>query len=417
MEIPIYNTLYKHRKNDKYSVWSIKIVPIINHQLKSPDDLVIQHEIIVTFGEKDGNLQTHRKTIEKGKANRSVLEQSILEANSKWNEKKNKEGYNEYIDDNGEYKIPNFIFRPMLANTFNKELYFKNTKAYKVPFPAFVQRKYDGIRCICYLHENDIVFETRKGIQIKILHLHDGLMTKMRLLFQNQNVKTKILDGELYTNQMSFETLNGLIRLGAGNRTTKDLQVDEFIQEKIKKIEYHIYDMFDIQNTNLIYEKRKELLEIIFDNPETNECSQNENIIYNVKTEVVRTIEEIKLKHDEYVIDGFEGIMIRDKDGIYEVNKRSKYLQKYKEFLEEEFAIVGFHDGEGVDKELVIWECITPKGDFFSVKPKTTFEERRKLYEKGEEYIGKMITVIFQEYTDDGIPRFPVGKAIRDPIL
>jgi ATP-dependent DNA ligase len=35
-------------------------------------------------------------------------------------------------------------------------------------------------------------------------------------------------------------------------------------------------------------------------------------------------------------------IRVRDKNGIYEPNKRSKYLQKYKKFMEEEFKIIGF---------------------------------------------------------------------------
>ena len=32
----------------------------------------------------------------------------------------------------------------------------------------------------------------------------------------------------------------------------------------------------------------------------------------------------------------------------------------------------------------------------------------------GAEYVGKKLTVRYQELTDDGIPRFPVGIAIRD---
>jgi ABC-type dipeptide/oligopeptide/nickel transport system ATPase component len=84
--------------------------------------------------------------------------------------------------------------------------------------------------------------------------------------------------------------------------------------------------------------------------------------------------------------------------------------------MEEEFTIVGFHDGEGIDKDSVIWECITNNGSdlIFSVKPKATHEERKLMYKNGEEYIGKQITVIFQEYSDSGIPRFPIGKSMRD---
>ena len=87
---------------------------------------------------------------------------------------------------------------------------------------------------------------------------------------------------------------------------------------------------------------------------------------------------------------------------------------KYKEFMEEEFKIIGFHEGTGDEKGIVIWECETPDKKQFSVRPKGTREIRKELYDNGDKYIGKLLTVIFQEYTNDGIPRFPVGKSIRD---
>lgn len=121
--------------------------------------------------------------------------------------------------------------------------------------------------------------------------------------------------------------------------------------------------------------------------------------------------------------------MLRDPAGPYEPDKRSRYLQKYKEFLEEEFEIVGYHDGEGLEKGLVVWDCITPTQNYlqnpdsyigavpgrrFSVRPRGTHDDRRVLFYQAENFIGQVITVIFQEYTADGVPRFPVGKAIRD---
>jgi hypothetical protein len=35
------------------------------------------------------------------------------------------------------------------------------------------------------------------------------------------------------------------------------------------------------------------------------------------------------------------------------------------------------------------------------------------MFHQAMSMIGKKLTVIFQEYTNDGVPRFPVGKAIR----
>jgi DNA ligase-1 len=158
-----------------------------------------------------------------------------------------------------------------------------------------------------------------------------------------------------------------------------------------------------------IFKERMKILKDIFEKNTT-------TLIHEVKTEIVGNLEEIKNKHSEYVKDGFEGIIIRDQGGIYEPNKRSKYLQKYKEFMEEEFEIIGFHDGEGVDKELVIWDCMTKEGKIFAVRPRASFEERKRLFKEAKNHIGKQLTVIFQEYSSDLIPRFPVGKAIREGV-
>jgi len=100
--------------------------------------------------------------------------------------------------------------------------------------------------------------------------------------------------------------------------------------------------------------------------------------------------------------------------GIYESNKRSRYLQKYKVFMEEEFIIVGFHDGTGDESGAIIWDCKTSKDKLFSVRPRGTVESRKQLFIDGQKYINKYLTVIFQEYSEDGIPRFPVGKAVRE---
>jgi DNA ligase-1 len=91
-------------------------------------------------------------------------------------------------------------------------------------------------------------------------------------------------------------------------------------------------------------------------------------------------------------------------------------LQKYKEFFENEYEICGFREAEGRDKGTVIWFCRLPNdtGSVFSVRPRGTLEMRRTWFLKGDDYIGKKLTVIYQELSEYGVPRFPVGKCIRD---
>ena len=106
--------------------------------------------------------------------------------------------------------------------------------------------------------------------------------------------------------------------------------------------------------------------------------------------------------------------MLRNKEGKYRCNYRSHDLQKYKEFVEEEYPIVGFTQGDGRDKGTVIWICRTKEEKEFNVRPRGTIAARTFLFNNGHKYIGKMLTVIYQELTEEGKPRFPVGKDVRE---
>ena len=68
---------------------------------------------------------------------------------------------------------------------------------------------------------------------------------------------------------------------------------------------------------------------------------------------------------------------------------------------------------KGVEKGLILFKCITENDLEFNVRPRGSHDYRRELFQNGDSLIGQKLTVIFQEYSADGIPRFPVGKAIR----
>ena len=393
--IPTFPKLYKKNNKQTISIWEIGIQPVVPNS---------KYELEWRYGILGGTLTTHKKQIENGKAGRTPLQQAILECQSKWNEKRNRETYSETLPSDTTPTQTNHELRPMLAVTLRKDLYDKNntSKAYKIPFPCFVQRKYDGIRAISYFDpaRRDVVIQSRKGV---VFHNFSHLCSQLKVLFEKiEGSSSIVLDGELYTPQLTFEQLSGLVRLHEGNVSREDMA-------NIQKIEYHIYDVYDSSKPSLSYEERMNFIDHIF-----SAWGSEISLIQKVETEVASDFEDIQTKHNQYVNDGFEGIIIRDKKGIYEPNKRSKYLQKYKEFMDDEFEIVGYGDGVGIDQGLCIWECVTKDGKRFSVKPKGTHEYRKMLFENGANYIGKMLTVIFQEYSDIGVPRFPVGKSIRD---
>ena len=106
--------------------------------------------------------------------------------------------------------------------------------------------------------------------------------------------------------------------------------------------------------------------------------------------------------------------MIRDKDSVYEVGQRSNYLLKFKDFQTEEYEITGANTGHGRDANAVVWICKTKSGHQFTVRPEGTIVDREKWYKNRDDYLGKLLTVRFQNLTALGVPRFPVGVTVRD---
>ena len=136
-------------------------------------------------------------------------------------------------------------------------------------------------------------------------------------------------------------------------------------------------------------------------------------------TRTVESYEEAKLCHDSHVVNGFEGAVLKNKNGIYLYQHRSKDTEKMKDFKAEEFKIIGGKEGVGSDAGCVIYRCITEDGKEFSARPKGSVEDRRQMLEELPQSIGEMLTVRFAEYSDDGVPQHTVGipveaEAVRD---
>ena len=108
--------------------------------------------------------------------------------------------------------------------------------------------------------------------------------------------------------------------------------------------------------------------------------------------------------------------MIRSKNGVYKQQGRSKDLQKYKKFMDEEFEVVGHHEGTGAHSGTAIFECksnVNPD-KIFGVTMQGTIESKRLMMENITSYYGKRLTVKYQEKSAEGVPRFPVGLEFRD---
>ena len=132
-------------------------------------------------------------------------------------------------------------------------------------------------------------------------------------------------------------------------------------------------------------------------------------------TKLVHSLKEIYDYHDDCTANNYEGVIIRARDLKYEKGKRSNKMRKYKHFLDREYVIIGTEKDPGVDDEYFVWVCKDLELDkTFKAKPKGTREQRNHWYTNYANYLGQRLTVKFQEYTEDGVPRFPVGVCIRE---
>jgi DNA ligase-1 len=284
----------------------------------------------------------------------------------------------------------------MLAHTY-EPLSSKNKKN-DIVFPCYVQPKLDGLRCICYMmpcgNSNDckVVAQSRTGAYFETV---EHICAELRpILLQNPGL---ILDGELYTTELPFEELAGLIKRKKASSTN--------VNANAQCIKYHIYD---VVVDGVPYSERH--ARIVGAISKVDKCQHLEV----VHTQLIHNANEFKQAFGEYVAAGYEGIMLRNAHGPYRQNYRSHDLQKYKEFVESEYPIVGFKEADGRDKGTVVWVCATAECRQFSVRPRGTQEQRRQWFQDGPQYVGKLLTVIYQELSELNVPRFPVGKAIRD---
>ncbi|MBP98604.1 hypothetical protein CMK18_21850 [Candidatus Poribacteria bacterium] len=378
MDETLYKVNYMNAPNGTVQEWRIRTVALTSGDW----------EVIANAGQQGGKM---RETSHGVFADKDSAE---AKARSKMKEKMDK-GYQSSLSD----AQNNPIFLPMLALSTKKgdgslkEDVFKSLK-----YPVMVQRKFDGLRGIATIEPNGSVkFVSRKNNEYTI-----PLPEIRREIASIPNLPDDvILDGELYAepSDLEFNVANGLIRTHAGSMNPEK----EKQQEHIK---YRIYDFFDPNNPDLTYKERYAMLEKWITPAMTK--------LVLTKNYSAANMAEVKALAETFVREGYEGGIVRQ-DWPYQVDKRNKALLKVKFFIDEEFQIVDWTDGDTPSsKGLVKWVVMTPEGKTFNVSMNAPHDIQREYFQNGEKYIGSDLTVEFERYSPDGIPMKPRGKAIRN---
>lgn len=378
--------LFGESSHGKRKMWSIHV-----EERASTGVIVTEH------GYEDGKQVVSERVVyvgkNLGKRNETTpVQQAASEAKSVWN-KKCDAGYAPEgaivaaSDDASSVTsveapvVSTAVPLPMLAQDYNK-------RGKSIQFPCLVQRKLDGVRCVAsskgLFSRNGKVFPHLQHIKAEVRKVAD--------IAENGAI---LLDGELYSDSLTFQEIVGLVK------KEKLKPADEV---KLKQIHLCIYDVID---TSVDNEARNAMLSKLF---ATNKF-QN---LRQLGSELCESREKVSEFHARYVAEGYEGLMLRNREGKYRVGVRSTDLQKYKEFDDAEYKVTGYKEGDGLEKGCVIWICKTAKNQEFAVRPRGTREARAELLKEADSYIGKKLTVRYQELTTDGLPRFPVGISFRD---
>lgn len=410
--------LYKKSKVGGLQQWMISVRPVCECELhpgekrlftgdeynhlsghSDADVLDAAYEINTSYGKVDGALQQSSELIFTGKnvgrANAtSVGEQALAEARSKWELQKTKKGYVESVEaaNAGEVDalVQGGIF-PMLAQKFEKQ-------SEKVKYPAYVQPKFDGHRCIAVVKDGVCTLwsRTRKPIN-SVPHVN-------RAVERLTGGAYAVLDGELYNHEYhdNFEQITKLIR------PLKPVDGHE-------KVKYYIYDM---PSAPLKYEDRWKIINHIF-SLYSGGIETSDDPLVNVETHQVLSEDEVPLAFDELLGRGYEGAMIRTADSVYmgHPTSRSPGLLKVKRFDDAEFEIADVVEGSGKMAGKAIFVCRAGNGELFNAVKNCPLAELKEYFEHREALIGRVVTVQFQGFTKaKNVPRFPRVLRIREDV-
>ena len=405
--IPNEKTWYLVSKDTKGKIR----IAIINYELINPDGdrYFVIHR---TSGQLGGKRTSQPdKMVERGKATRNLWEQVMLEAKHLVKEKLDK-GYREVDKDPEEYSISelegilgeivtgqNGVPKPMLAKQVDK---VTNTKIFDKEW--YASRKIDGLRALIYMGDDGKLHTASRGAMNYDAAMYEILSHPNLVNIFKENPGL-IMDGECYHHGWTLQQLNSIAR-------TQKTAVDYSI------LQFYWYDIVD---TNSTFDERFAFMQDIKD--QYNFTFEPERVFKDGELRIqfvpqipVTGYDKMLELHNQYVSEGWEGLVVRDPDKLYRPNGRTNDMVKIKVYKDDCFKVVGIEGGlRGSEDMVFIMEM--PDGRTFKAKPFGDRAQKEEYWNNFEKrYNGHIGECKFFYYSDDGIPLQPAFKAFRDDI-
>jgi DNA ligase-1 len=273
--------------------------------------------------------------------------------------------------------------KAMLAHKYNED---------KADYPAFIQPKLDGVRC---LFTAEGAFSRANNQFMNVEHIEQALKP-----FFAKN-PTAILDGELYNHGLKddFEKIISLVK--------KRKPTDADRAEAAELVQYHMYDVASMTIATYVDRNLFLLSEPSFI---PHACLQR------TRTQLATDFDDAQRFHAKNLKLGYEGSIYRTTYGKYK-GTRSWDLMKFKDFHDAEATIIDFVAGKGKregtlgkfimqDHEGVVFGCPPGKG--------YNYAALAEMLENAAQYIGKWATFTYFERTKAGSYRHPHYKCLRN---
>jgi len=219
----------------------------------------------------------------------------------------------------------------MLCSPFEQKL------VDKISFPAYAQMKMDGMRFNAIVRDGKCEFRSRNGKEILLL---GNLEQEFIALAGSIDC---VFDGELLVmlegdHQFADrQTGNGI--LNKANKGTISAEQAALVHATVWDLIPYVQFVDGYCATP--YAKRYSTLEAI-----VSKQKSDGKKIWNVTSTIVQTLEEAQEIFQGYLAEGFEGIILKDGNGIWE-DKRAKHQIKFKGELECDLKIVAIEEGTG----------------------------------------------------------------------
>lgn len=373
-----------------------------------------EHGYIIqrSYGQVQGkNTLSPAIIVDKTKQKRNWKEQYTLQFNSEVKKFLDK-GYvevekhpNEYSSAEleaifGDVKTNQYgVIKPQLAKQADK---VTNTKIFDKEWLA--SRKLDGVKALFYYRDGEIHTASRGGEHYDYSTEH--LRTYPPLVSFFKENPTVILDGELFVRGKSLQQISGAARM------EKNAYSCDWLQ-------YWIYDCYDTANpeiramdrwTFLVGELNHKNGIFVYCNPKDDEIDDPVRLL---KHQLVEGWDNMKVLHDLWVSEGFEGAVITDPSKPYKPGARCNNLIKIKEYKSEDFKVIGYKLGLRGSEDMT-FTCELEDGRTFEAMPvgdRATKEEYVENFDN--KYKGHKAECTYFNLSDEGVPTQPKLRVFR----